>query len=147
MRKPRATTGGLPLQMVFAATTERGPPKVDVDSCLRGNDILESAGISLLRGLEGDLGACNAPLRGRCKEVQEKLLPGELGVSPNLLLIPPRVGDHRGLEEDTLGGLRTVFGSATSDVIPCVLPERGGESPGLGGRGRTQSQPLVSALY
>jgi hypothetical protein len=32
------------------------------------------------------------------KEVQEKLLPGELGVSPRIsLLIPPRVGDQRGL--------------------------------------------------
>jgi hypothetical protein len=30
------------------------------------------------------------------KEVQEKLLPGELGVSPRISL-PPRVGDQRGL--------------------------------------------------
>ena len=35
------------------------------------------------------------------KEVQEKLLPGELGVSPRiyLLIFPPRVGDKRGLTE------------------------------------------------
>ena len=34
------------------------------------------------------------------KEVQEKLLPGELGVSPriSLLISPPRVGDPRGLK-------------------------------------------------
>jgi hypothetical protein len=31
------------------------------------------------------------------KEVQEKLLPGEMGVSPRIPLLPPKSGGHRGL--------------------------------------------------
>jgi len=34
----------------------------------------------------------------KTEEVQEKLLPGELGVSPRSIILPPRVGDQ-GVEE------------------------------------------------
>jgi len=101
-----------------------------------------------LQGLPLYLDSAATAKRGP-REPDLARLPGkdkrgvQRGEAPLRFFYPPRLGDKRGLEEDSPEVLRILVGVGVrvkSIVIPCVLPERGGGTLGAeGGRGHIRS--------